>query len=94
MKSIKARFLESENKNPYSGAFIHLVRAVEHQGFSRKALVKAFKKLMPKEEYEKTETKGLIDYLEQRTKPPEEVEKETKTTFRPMLLVKSEVQLT
>lgn len=75
MRSIEARFKKSENKEPFLGAWIHLVRSVRGQKFSRRILVKNFKKLMPESEYAKGEIKELVNFLEQVTNESEEVEK-------------------
>jgi len=64
MRSIEARFNKSERREPQLGAYIHLVRAVRNKRFSRKNIAKAFKKLMPSDEYAASETKALIDNLE------------------------------
>ena len=82
MRSIKARFEEQEHKNPFHGASINLVRAVRGQGFSRQNLLKAFKELMPEEEYDKADKKGLIDFLELTTNTLEENEKKGKNQFK------------
>ncbi|MEI8130650.1 MAG: hypothetical protein WCG55_04075 [bacterium] len=63
MRSIKARFTEQEKRQPCWGAFICLAEAVKTRGFSRKCLVPAFKKLIPRDEYERSDTKALIDHL-------------------------------
>lgn len=64
MGEIKTRFLAEELKSPFHGASINLTKAVRGQKFSRKDLTKAFKKLMPEDEYDKADTKELIDQLE------------------------------
>ncbi len=64
MNKIKTRFEEQEFQNPNHGAFINLSRAVRGQSFSRQNLIKAFKELMPSEEYNPSEKKELIDQLE------------------------------
>ena len=82
MRSIKARFKEQEQKNPFHGASINLVRAVRGQKFSRQNLFKAFNELMPDEEYEKDEKRELIDFLETITNTIEENEKQGKNQFK------------
>jgi hypothetical protein len=78
MRSIERRFIEKKLKHPYHGAYIHLAKAVRGQKFSRKSLVKAFRKLIPIKEYAKSETLELIGYLELVTNSPEEVENGSK----------------
>jgi hypothetical protein len=72
MRSIQARFKKEERKNPYLGACINLAKAVRGQKFSHRILVKAFKKLVPVEEYAKSETNQIIRWLEFITNTPEE----------------------
>ena len=67
MRSIEANYKKIQARNPNLGTHPCLVQAVRYKKFSRKSLAQAFKKLMPKEEYAKDETKGLIDYLENQT---------------------------
>ena len=74
MRSTERSYQKIASKNPNSGAYICLAGAVKYRKFSRKTLVKGFKKLMPREEYAKGETKGLIDYLEYLTNIAEEAE--------------------
>lgn len=75
MRSIKANFKRIQIKNPNLGDFICLSKAVISKRFSRKNLVKAFKELIPKADYQNSETKELIDHLEILTNLIEEVEK-------------------
>jgi hypothetical protein len=82
MRSIKARFNEQEQKNPFHGASINLVRAVRGKKFSRQNLLKAFNELMPDEEYDKADKKELIDFLELTTNTLEENEKRGKNQFK------------
>lgn len=78
MRSIRARFKEEERKNPNHGAYINLAKAIRGQNFSHNSVKKAFKQLVPKEEYEKSETLHLIYYLDLITNSPEEGEKRGK----------------
>ena len=82
MRSIKARFNEQEQKNPFHGAVINLTRAVRGQKFSRQNLLKAFNELIPDEEYDKADKKGLIDFLELTTNTLEENEKQGKNQLK------------
>lgn len=90
MRSIRARFEMFGGNNSSVGAYINLANAVKHQKFSRKNLVKNFKKLMPEDEYAKDETKQLVDYLEVLTNMPEEVEKRDKIVSLRTLYIKNE----
>jgi hypothetical protein len=74
MRSISRNYRKIQDRNPSLGTHPCLCQAVRHRKFSRKCIVKAFKELMPEEEYAKDETKELIDYLEYLTNLPEEGE--------------------
>lgn len=86
MRNIKARFKKEEFKAPYHGACINLTKAVRGQKFSRQSLIKAFKKLMPDEEYEKSEMFQIIDFLEDVSNTLEENEKQGKNQFKDSLI--------
>lgn len=64
MRSIEANYKKIQARNLNLGTYPCLAQVVKHKKYSRKSLIKAFTKLMPKDEYEKGEQKGLIDYLE------------------------------
>lgn len=74
MISIKSNYKNIQNNNPYCGGYICLASAVKSKNFSRKSLVKAFNEIVPKDEYLKAESKGLIDHLYMLTNMPEEGE--------------------
>ena len=74
MRSIEANYKKVQAKNPNLGTHPCLCQAVRYKKFSRKSIVKAFNELMPKNEYFKSEKKGLIDYLENQTNLAEEGE--------------------
>lgn len=62
-KSLKDWFLERNKEHPELGAYINLCYTIHHSGASRQELTKAFNELIPKDEYDKSEKKELIDYL-------------------------------
>lgn len=74
MISIESNYKKVQVKNPNLGSYPCLAQVVKYKKYSRKSLVKAFKKLIPESEYVKDEQKGLIDYLENLTNMPEEGE--------------------
>ncbi len=74
MLSIQKSYQKIQTRNPNLGTYPTLAQAIIGKGFARKSLVKAFKELMPEDEYAKDESKGLIDYLESLTNPSEEGE--------------------
>ena len=79
MRSIERVYKRIAERNQNLGAYPCLAQAVAGRGFSRKAIVKAFKTVMPDDEYDETETKALIDYLEHITNGLEEGEFHSKT---------------
>lgn len=74
MRSIEANYKKIQTRNPNLGTYPCLAQVVKDKKYSRKSLVKAFNELMPKDEYVKSEQKGLIDYLENLSRPTEEGE--------------------
>ncbi len=74
MRSIKVNYKNIQIHNLNLGTYPCLAKAVKGKSFSRKSLVKAFNELMPENEYDKNEIKGLVDYLEYLTNLPEEGE--------------------
>ena len=75
MRSIEKNYQTIKVKNTHLGDYICLAKAVRGKRFSRKNLVKAFKELVPKEDYEASEAKELINHLECLTNIAEEGEK-------------------
>ena len=63
MRSIERIYKKIAKQNPNLGAHPCLAQAVKGKHFTRKSLVPAFKKIMPKDEYDVTDTKALIDHL-------------------------------
>ena len=70
MRSIESNFQDLYKKQKAVGMYICLALAVRSKGFSRKALVKAFNSLVPKDEHLENEKKELVDHLEYLTKMP------------------------
>lgn len=61
MKSIQARFEKLQRSGV--AAYPILVSAVHEQGFTRKAITKAFRDLIPESDFHPSERRKLIDYL-------------------------------
>ena len=59
MLSIENNFEKIQTRNPNLGAFTCLAKKIKNRRFSRKNLVKSFKKLVPNNDYLKDEQKGL-----------------------------------
>lgn len=74
MRSIERNYKKIQNHDSCIGAYPCMAKAVIYKKFSRASLTKAFNKIMPKEEYLKSERKGLIEYLEKLTNLSEETE--------------------
>ncbi len=74
MRSIEANYKKIQARSLNLGAYPCLARVVKGKKYSRKSLVKAFKELMPEDQYDKEEIKSLIDHLEIITNIAEEVE--------------------
>ena len=74
MVSIERNFKKIQVRNQNYGSYLCLAKTIKGKKYSRKSLVKNFIKLMPQNEYLKSEQKGLIDYLENLTNLSEEGE--------------------
>lgn len=64
MRSIQARFNQQEKITPNAGAYINLQRAIRGQRFLHRAIVDAFRKLVPQDDYESSDKEKLIDWLD------------------------------
>ncbi len=82
MISIERNFNKIQAHNQNYGSYLCLAEAIKGKKYSRKSLVRNFIKLMPQNEYLKSEQKGLIDYLENLTNLSEEGEKEYKNALK------------
>lgn len=67
MRSIEARFKLMETKYPFHSSFICFLRTIDKQGFSRPMIIKWFRKLVDKEDYDKSVMWKLIDQCETKT---------------------------
>lgn len=74
MRSIERNYKKIQARNPNLGTYPCLAQVVRFRKFSRKSIIKVFNKLMPEDEYEKSEKKELIDYLEIQSNLSEEGE--------------------
>lgn len=63
MKSIKNTFNKVKSKQPALGSYICLAEAVKNKHYTQDAISRAFTSLMPKDEYQSTERRGLIKQL-------------------------------
>jgi len=77
MRSLERRFknIQSQKKNSNLGDYCCLTRAVKYQKFSKKIIAYWFNKLMPKEDYLKSEKRSLISQLVSLTNELEEGKK-------------------
>ena len=72
MRSIEANYKNIQVSNPNLAAYPCLARAITGREFSRRSLITAFKRIVPSDDYSRSETKELIDNLESLTNMPEE----------------------
>ncbi len=70
MRSIQTIYKKIQDKNPDTGAYLLLARSVLHKKFARKNLVQAFNKIVPKDDYDKSDRFELINHLEYLTNLP------------------------
>lgn len=78
MKSIKARFEKVKNKNPNLGNCVVFAKAVRGQKFTQNAIAREFSKLVPNEEYVKSERKAILGFLVKVSNTIEDDELEAK----------------
>lgn len=64
MRSIEARFKMMVDHYPFHSSFICFLRAVDKQDFSRPMIIKWFRKLVDKEDYDKKDIWNLINQCE------------------------------
>ncbi len=67
MRSIQRRFKLEQEKNPLSSDFICFSAAVYKQGFSKDRIDRWFKELVNKNEYDKSERKEILSWLEKHS---------------------------
>ncbi len=72
MKSIQRRFENFKEKNENLGDYIILMKAVKDQGFNRGTISRWFKKLVGKDDYDRSDKKSLIDQLARASNPLED----------------------
>jgi predicted RNA-binding protein YlxR (DUF448 family) len=63
MRSIERRFNKFNNKNPGLSTYINFSQAIKGQKFSKDLISRWFNRLVEKEDYDKKDKRGLIDYL-------------------------------
>lgn len=72
MRSIKNSFDKIQNKQKCLGAVIALSEAVKDKRYNQDTITRAFTKLVPKDEYDKSERRGLIKHLTNLSNPLED----------------------
>lgn len=63
MKSIHRRFIREQENDPFHGDYVHLEHAIEGQHYTREQLFRYLTKYVDKDDYIKSEKKGLVDHL-------------------------------
>jgi len=72
MKSIKRRFNNIQEKNPYWSSMTCFNEAIKEQGFSKKNIYYWFPKLVDKKDYSKSDKKEILSFLLKLSKRAEE----------------------
>ncbi len=72
MRSIQARFTKEQNKDPNHWPFYIFATAVKDQGFTQDSISREFTKLVPEEDYEKSDRRDLIKHLTKISNPTED----------------------
>lgn len=68
MKSIERKFKKLNNRNPYWSSLICFTEAVKSSGLSRQTIHRRFNKLVDKNDYNKTDKKQIMSFLESISK--------------------------
>jgi hypothetical protein len=68
MKSLKRVFNKIRRENPYWSDYTCFAEAVRGRKFSAKTIIRNFNSLVNKEEYAKSEKKGIIEHLAELSK--------------------------
>lgn len=68
MKSIERKFKKLNNRNPYWSSLICFTEAVKSSGLSRQSIHRWFNKLVDKNDYDKTDKKQIMSFLESISK--------------------------
>lgn len=85
MRSVNARFSRVTNVNPCWGDYICLNEAVRGQRFTRRTLYSMFIKLVPADDYQKSDITALVDHLYSSSNHVEECTMEEKIQLRDVL---------
>lgn len=72
MKSIERRFNNIFKKNPYWSSYICFTEAIKGQDFGKQAMAYWFNKLVDKDDYDKSDKKALLSFLDGLTNNAEE----------------------
>lgn len=75
MRSIKRRFENIARKNPLLSSYVCFAETIRGQNFSRSILHRWFSRLVEKDDYERSEKKSILFYLESLSKHTEERKK-------------------
>jgi len=65
MRSIKRRFDNIAEKNPYWSSYLCFAEAIKNRSFSKGIIRKHFNRLIEKNDYSMTEKREIINYLYQ-----------------------------
>jgi hypothetical protein len=64
MKSIERKFKKLNNRNPYWSSLICFAETIKSSGLSRQSIHRWFNKLVNKNDYDKTDKKQVMSFLE------------------------------
>ncbi len=70
MKSIRRRFINLTEKNPYWSTSICFAEAIYWQDFSIECICEWFNKLVDKQDYAPGDKKEIMKFLQKIAKPP------------------------
>jgi hypothetical protein len=76
MNSIERRLLKIAESNPQWSRYVCLAGAITGFGYNHKTIRENFLRLVPKEDYEESDERKLIAYLDTLSNPRKDVQNE------------------
>ena len=65
MRSIKARFIKEQSKQPFLSDTQNYIRAIQYQGFNHRSIREKYIELVDEEDYDKEILSSVINHLYQ-----------------------------
>jgi len=86
MKSLQRRFDNVTEKNPSLSSYTCFARTIKGQGFNRQTIHRWFQRLVDKEDYMRSEKRGVLAHLDNLSNYLSTTKIEGKTALQPIHL--------